>query len=99
MQNSCPLISQSCCIQSKVLPYDTLMLIRCSKCKTKIFRYRKIGKGRLWHCWLDRITEDNSVRKGNEVLCPCGNVIGRVDEKWIKMNQRAIVYSGSYIRK
>ena len=64
-----------------------MIAVKCAQCKSKIFKYQKIGKGQLWHCWEDRITKDYSVRDGNEVKCQCGNLIGIVEGKWIKMKQ------------
>lgn len=72
-----------------------MIIVKCAKCKGKIFRYLKIGKGRLWHCWKDRIIEDYSVRDGNQIKCQCGNVIGIDDKKWIKMVQHSFTYSGT----
>ena len=71
-----------------------MLTIRCAKCQRKIFKYQKIGKGKLWHCWYGRITKDYSVRKEGEVLCPCGNLVGIEEEKWIKMKQHAFTYTG-----
>ena len=76
-----------------------MITIRCSKCKTKIFKYKKIGKGKILHCWHDRIIEDYSVRTGDQVRCPCGNLIGIDDGKWIKMKRRSFDYSGTISRK
>ena len=48
-----------------------MLTIKCAKCKRKIFRYLKVGKGRVLHCWKGRITRDYSIREGNKVLCEC----------------------------
>jgi len=66
-----------------------MIIVRCAKCKRKIFKYRKIGKGKLLHCWKDRLIEDYTLRKQNEVRCECGNLIGIDEGKWIKMKQHA----------
>jgi len=76
-----------------------MMTIKCTRCKKKIFKYKKIGKGRLWHCWKDRIIEDNSVHVGSEIKCQCGNSIGIDEGKWIKMRQHSFQYSGTVTRK
>ena len=73
------------------MPVKTL-IIRCSECDNKIFKYLKIGKGRVWHCWKDRIIEDHSIHDGREVRCVCGNLIGIDEGKWIKLKQHAIKY-------
>lgn len=76
-----------------------MLTIKCAKCKRKLFKYRKIGKGRLLHLWPDRIIENYSVREGREVKCECGNLIGIDEDRWIKMKPRAFTRSGAYIRK
>jgi len=72
-----------------------MLTIKCSRCKQKIFRYVKIGKGKLWHCWKDRIIEDFSVSDGKKVFCKCGNLIGVDEEKWIKLKQHSFTTSGT----
>jgi len=76
-----------------------MLKIKCAECHGKIFRYLKIGKGRILHCWKDRIIKDYSIREGNEIKCRCGNLIGIDEGKWIKMKQRAFTYSGTISRK
>ena len=72
-----------------------MMLIRCSKCKGKIFKYVKIGKGKLLYCWKERIIEDLSLHKGKEIKCNCGNIIGLDEENGIKLKQHSIIVSGA----
>ncbi len=69
-----------------------MITIKCAKCKRKVFRYGKIGKGRVLHCWKGRIVKDYSVHDGHEVKCQCGNLIGIDEGKWIKMKQHSFVY-------
>ncbi len=76
-----------------------MITIKCAKCKRKIFKYLKIGKGKLWHCWHNRIMEDYGFRDGNEVRCQCGNLIGINEGKWIKLKQNAFTYSGTAVKK
>jgi len=71
-----------------------MIIIRCARCKRKIFRYVKIGKGKIWHCWKNRIVEDFSIHNGKNINCPCGTLIGVDDGKKIKMKQHAFIYSG-----
>ncbi|MEA1924483.1 MAG: hypothetical protein U9M95_01290 [Candidatus Altiarchaeota archaeon] len=54
--------------------------VKCGRCGGKIFRYLKIGKGELRHCWNKRILQDYSIRDGKKVFCSCGNLIG-VEER------------------
>ena len=76
-----------------------MITIRCIKCKHDIFKYRKIGKGKLWHCWKDRIKRDYSIHKGNKIQCICGNIIGKEEEKWIKMKQHTFEISGTITKQ
>jgi hypothetical protein len=76
-----------------------MLTIRCAKCRAKIFKYRKIGKGRLLHCWKDRIVEDHSIRSGAEVRCRCGSLVGIDEQKWIRMKRSAFTHSGSVTRR
>ena len=76
-----------------------MIIIKCAKCKNKVFRYIKVGKGRLLHCWKERIAEDYSLRDGNEVKCQCGNLIGIDEGAWIKMKQHSFNHSGTITRK
>ena len=62
-----------------------LIIVRCSVCKRKVFEYMKMGKGKLHHCWKKRIIADYSMRKGDEVYCACGNLIGYDCGGYIKL--------------
>ncbi len=75
---------------------EAMITIRCVKCKRRIFKYKKLGKGKLWHCWKDRIVADYSVRDGDKVLCTCGNLIGIDQGKWIKLRLNNIIVQGNY---
>ncbi|MBW1972972.1 MAG: hypothetical protein JRI44_09105, partial [Deltaproteobacteria bacterium] len=70
-----------------------------SKCRKKIFKYEKIGKGKLWHLWKKRIIENYSIKTENKVKCSCGNLIGIDEQKWIKMKQHSFTYSGTITKK
>ena len=76
-----------------------MLTIRCKNCKKKIFKYNKIGEGRVLRCWFDRIVKDYSIHDGNKVRCECGNLIGIIEGKRIKMKQNAFEHSGTKIRK
>jgi hypothetical protein len=69
-----------------------MITIKCAKCKHKVFRYIKIGKGRVLHCWKSRIVKDYSIHDGNEVKCQCGNLIGIDEGHWVKMRQHSFIY-------
>ena len=73
-----------------------MLTIKCAKCKAKLIKYRKFGKGRVLRCWYGRIAQDKTVRQGKDVLCKCGNVIGTADNKKIRMRQSSFTASGTY---
>ncbi|RLF42281.1 MAG: hypothetical protein DRN17_07975 [Thermoplasmata archaeon] len=75
-----------------------MITIRCARCNEKVFRYVKIGKGKLWHCWKERIVEEFSVHEGKERRCKCGNLIGIDEGKWIKLKQHSFVTSGTKLK-
>ncbi len=68
-----------------------ILIVKCAACRQKIFKYEKIGKGKLLNCWKGRIIEDYSIREGNEVKCRCGNLIGIDEGRKIKMKQHSFV--------
>ena len=49
--------------------------IFCTKCKTRLFKYRKGGKGALVKCFKERISQDFTI---SPCLCPnCGQTFAR----------------------
>ena len=71
-----------------------MITIKCAKCKSKIFKYIKIGQGQILKIYLDRISEDNSIRTDGEVKCQCGNVIGKEFDGYIKPIKGNFTYTG-----
>ena len=63
-----------------------IITIRCDKCKRKIFKYEKVGRGHILRCYKKRILEDYTVHEGSIIKCSCGNIIGVDRERFIKMN-------------
>ena len=76
-----------------------MLTVKCSECNAKIFKYKKIGKGRLLRCWKERIIRDYSVIEGNKIKCRCGNLIGIANGKCVKMKQNSFITSGTITRK
>ena len=75
-----------------------MLTVKCARCKKRVFKYLKFGKGKLIHCWKGRIIRDYSVRDGREVKCQCGNLIGIDKGKWIKMKPHSFICSGARLR-
>lgn len=76
-----------------------MITIKCARCRSKLFKYQKVGKGKVIHCWDMRILKDYSIRKGYNVYCECGNLIGVRVPKGIRMKQNAFGYSGTITKK
>ncbi|MFO7814209.1 MAG: hypothetical protein R6V14_00455 [Halanaerobiales bacterium] len=60
-----------------------MLTIKCSKCKNKLFKYKKIGKGKVLRCWKSKITRiyDTKVENGKLRCGKCGNIIGDLGRK------------------
>ncbi|MFY1111176.1 MAG: hypothetical protein AB3K77_05785 [Methanosarcinaceae archaeon] len=87
-------------LPSAYLYDENMIVIKCARCKTKIFKYLKVGKGKVLRCFEERIVEDSSLREEGQLKCPkCGNLIGVEEEKWVKMNRSGFTYSGKVIKK
>lgn len=71
-----------------------MIIIKCSKCNKKLFKYLKMGKGQLLRCWKDRIIEDMSVNDEKNVKCICGDLIGKDEVNYIKFNKKSIIIKG-----
>ena len=73
-----------------------MLTIKCSKCKTKLFKYQKIGKGKVLKCHKSRITKMYRLEAGDGLYrCPCGTVIGAEEGSGIKMNEQGFIYTGT----
>ncbi|MGM0445954.1 MAG: hypothetical protein ACQEQH_06055 [Bacillota bacterium] len=78
-----------------------MLTIKCAKCKAKLFKYKKIGKGKVLRCWKSKITRVYDVKViNNKLVCRnCKNEIGEVDDKKINMNLDQFTYTGTKISK
>ncbi len=73
-----------------------MLTIKCAKCKAKLFRYRKIGKGKVLKCHKNRITKKYAVANdGENYRCSCGNIIGTNSGSSIKMHDHSFIYTGT----
>ncbi|TYB30460.1 MAG: hypothetical protein FXF47_09050 [Candidatus Mcinerneyibacterium aminivorans] len=77
-----------------------MITIKCAKCKNKIIKYHKVGRGKTIRVYYDRIHKDYSKSDKNKLICDyCGNIIGYKKEKYIKMRDIAFTYSGHKKKK
>jgi hypothetical protein len=71
-----------------------MITIRCARCKTRILRYFKKGKGKVLYCYKDRISKWY-LQADKEIRCPCGNLIAIEDGDRYKMIQGAFTFTGT----
>lgn len=73
-----------------------MLVIKCSACKKKLWRYDKIGPGEVLRCHKDRIDKMfQPIDLEGKVTCGCGNAIGIDKGPFIKMIAKAFTYSGT----
>ena len=73
-----------------------MLVLKCSACKQKLWRYDKIGSGEVLRCHKDRIKKIyTQVYKDDKIKCPCGKDIGIDKGPYIKMISNAFTYSGT----
>jgi len=76
-----------------------MITISCAACGRALFRYQKIGKGKLLHCWKSRISSDHTRHAGDDRYCPCGCHIGVDEGRWIKLHGGTFTVRGSALKK
>lgn len=75
-----------------------MLIIRCAACKTKIWRYYKVGKGEVLRCHKSRVRKvfEHPRTDGDKVCCPsCGEVLGIDKGTFVKMVRPGFTYSGT----
>lgn len=74
-----------------------MLLIRCAACRTKLWRYDKIGQGEVLRCHKGRIKKMLATCpvKGDKILCPCGKEIGIDKGPYFKMIAKAFTSKGA----
>lgn len=76
-----------------------LLIIKCSRCKSKVLKYHKIGQGRVLRCYQDRITKIYGIFEEQKLKCPgCKNIIGVDKDGFLKMTKDAFTYTGKKVR-
>jgi hypothetical protein len=75
--------------------HKVVLSIRCAKCKCKLFKYHKIGQGKVLKCHKERILPLNFIEEDGKMYCPCTNLIGIDKGSFYQMKQGQFVYSGT----
>ena len=73
-----------------------MLLIRCARCRRKLWKYEKFGKGELLRCHKTRIIRTYQMATdGTKIICSCGKEIGNDKGNYIGMIRGAFTYSGT----
>lgn len=74
-----------------------MLVIRCAACKTKLWKYDKIGQGEVLRCHKARIKQFycEPQKENDKIKCPCGKDIGIDKGSFIKMDHKAFIYNGT----
>ena len=74
-----------------------MLIIRCSACKRKLWRYDKIGPGEVLRCHKGRIKKVflAAVGDNDRIYCTCGKDIGIDKGSFYKMIAKAFTYRGT----
>jgi len=77
-----------------------MLTILCSECKSKLFKYKKVGQGKILRCHKKRISRIYDCDFDDQgICCKCGQRIGIDKGSYYKMNPRAFTYTGTKDRK
>jgi len=78
-----------------------MLTVKCSKCKNKLFKYEKVGSGRVLRCWKNKIMRIYNIKVDEDKLfcAECGNLIGRIDDKKVDMISESFIYTGTKTTK
>ncbi|MFW6005558.1 MAG: hypothetical protein ACOCPN_03675, partial [Desulfonatronovibrionaceae bacterium] len=73
-----------------------MLTIKCSGCKRKLWKYKKIGPGEVLRCHKQRISKRfEYCEKDGRVHCLCGQTVGIDKGRFYKMIAKAFTYSGT----
>nr|WP_084407565.1 hypothetical protein [Maridesulfovibrio bastinii] len=73
-----------------------MLIIKCAYCRSKLFKYKKIGPGEVLRCHKSRITQlYKSSTDGDRLRCEsCGKSIGINKGSFYKMIKKSFTYKG-----
>lgn len=73
-----------------------MLVLKCAACKSKLWKYDKIGQGEVLRCHKDRIKKvfQYTIRE-TKIVCKCGKIIGIDKGSFYKMVGKSFTYSGT----
>lgn len=73
-----------------------MLIIKCSACKNKLWKYDKIGHGHVVRCHKDRISKwYKAETSGHKIHCTCGKEIGIDKGGHYRMIANAFTHTGT----
>lgn len=73
-----------------------MLVIKCSACKKKLWKYDKIGQGEVLRCHKDRIKKMfQSETIEHKIYCSCGKEVGIDKGSFYKMIAKSFTYRGT----
>ncbi len=75
-----------------------MLVIRCSRCRQKLWKYDKIGQGEVLRCHKKRIKQwyEEPVFQEHKICCPkCLQPVGIDKGTFYKMDAKAFIYNGT----
>ncbi len=73
-----------------------MLVLRCTACKRKLWRYDKVGPGEVLRCHKTRIDKFYNVfEREKGIFCSCGRKIGIDKGSYFKMIAKAFTYRGT----
>ncbi len=73
-----------------------MLTIKCSGCKAKLWKYKKIGPGKVLRCHKARIGKRFEVQeRDGKLICPCGREIASDMGRFYKMLPVTFIHTGT----
>ncbi len=73
-----------------------MLTINCAACRTKLWKYDKVGHGHVIRCHKAKISKwYNGDLIGTKVFCPCGKPIGIDKGGHFRMISGAFTHTGT----
>ena len=74
-----------------------MLVLKCSACRKKLWKYDKIGPGEVLRCHKSRIVKFfmKCSHRNEKIICDCGTIIGIDKGSFYKMISKSFTYSGT----
>jgi hypothetical protein len=78
-----------------------MLTLRCAGCRSKLFKYAKLGQGEVHRCHKSRMEKPAGVRQEEDrLLCRgCGATLGLDKGSHYSMNKGSFTYKGTKVNK